>query len=155
MHWIDILVLIPIVMGLVKGVQNGFIDEVIAIGGIIVAFLGANLIGGSVAQWLVGTLHCNLIVAEIIAYVLIFVICMLILRGIGRLLSKLLDVVLLGWLNRLLGAFFGATKWLLIVTVIVFCVNRVDSLLHFMPPANETPCYTLCVELGDTCWERL
>ena len=49
-------------------------------------------------------------------------------------LTKLFKLISLGWLNRLIGGVFGAVKWVLIVSIIVLCVDMLDSVLHFIRP---------------------
>jgi membrane protein required for colicin V production len=52
---------------------------------------------------------------------------------IGKLLTKLAKVVLLGFLTRLLGALFGACKWLVICGVLVWILGQIDVFFSFLP----------------------
>ena len=67
-----------------------------------------------------------------VAYALLFLAIAIVLNIIGRLLSKLLRAIQLGFINRLLGGIFGTLKWLAVVLVVVFCLNMLDSYFHFL-----------------------
>jgi membrane protein required for colicin V production len=47
--------------------------------------------------------------------------------------DKVVDVVQLGFLNRLLGMAFGAVKNILILSVIFCVLNAIDERRHFLP----------------------
>ena len=60
----------------------------------------------------------------LLAFALTFIGIMIGVAWIGKLLTKLAKVVLLGFLNRLLGALFGACKWLVICGVLLWIVGQ-------------------------------
>ena len=52
---------------------------------------------------------------------------------IGKPLTKLAKVILLGFLNRLLGALFGACKWLVICGVLIWILGQINVFVPFLP----------------------
>ena len=57
----------------------------------------------------------------------------LVLNLIGKLLEKVLDIALLGWLNRLLGMVVSIATGALVIGTLVYLVNSANSLLGFIP----------------------
>lgn len=133
-NWLDIVILLPLLIGLVRGLMRGFITEVIAIAAVVLGFIGAKLWGQAFSAWILAQFTWPQPVCDAVAYALLFLGISIALHFIARLISKLLSAISLGWMNRLLGAAFGVAKWSLIVLAIVFCVNKLDRQFHFMKP---------------------
>ena len=132
MNWLDILLLLPLLIGLVRGLMRGLITEIIAIVAIILGIVGARLWATKFSAWLLLQFAWPEAVCHVVAYALLFLAIAIVLNIIGRLLSKLLRAIQLGFINRLLGGIFGTLKWLAVVLVVVFCVNMLDSYFHFL-----------------------
>ena len=56
---------------------------------------------------------------------------------------QLLRAIQLGFINRLLGGVFGMVKWLVVVLVVVFCINMLDSYFHFLDNSKVVQTSTL------------
>ena len=59
----------------------------------------------------------------------IIIVVLVILLGwlLARFIEKILKINTLGWLNRLLGAILGAAKIILLLSVIVYAFNRINT----------------------------
>lgn len=134
MSWLDIVILLPLIIGLVRGLMKGFVTEIIAILAVVFGFLGAKLWGAQFSAWITTQFTWPQPVCDAVAYALLFLAITLALNVVGRLFSKLLKAINLGWINRLLGGAFGVMKWALIVLAVVFCVNKADEYFHFLKP---------------------
>jgi membrane protein required for colicin V production len=69
----------------------------------------------------------------IIAFLITFVIIVIIVHFIGLLIDKFADKVSLGFLNSVLGLVFGVFKSALILSVIFVVLNTIDAKHHFLP----------------------
>lgn len=132
MSWLDVVILLPLLIGLVRGFMKGLITEIIAILAVVFGFIGAKLWGQAFSAWILSQFTWPQAVCDAVAYALLFLGISIALHFVARLISKLLSAISLGWINRLLGAAFGVAKWTLIVLAIVFCINKLDSQFHFM-----------------------
>ena len=151
MTWLDIVILLPLLVGIVRGVMRGLITEVIAILAVILGFIGAKLWGQVFSSWLLNQFTWPQPVCDAVAYALLFLAIAVALTIAGKLLSKLLKAISLAWVNRLLGATFGLLKWGLIVLAIVFCVNKLDQQFNFIQPElkQQSIIYPEAVKLAD------
>lgn len=151
MTWLDIVILLPLLIGLVRGTMKGLITEIIAIAAVILGFIGAKIWGKVFSAWLLNQFTWPQPVCDAIAYALLFLGIAVALNIVGRLLSKLLKAIKLAWVNRLLGATFGVIKWGLIVLAIVFCVNKLDEQFKFLQPElkKQSIIYSEAVKLAD------
>ena len=135
MNYLDIIISIPIVFGIIMGVKRGVVKEVLALAGIVLGIFVSRAYAGDAAAWLhdnVSTWDANLL--RPIAAFSLFILTALVCNLLAYLLTKLFKLISLGWLNRLIGGVFGAVKWVLIVSIIVLCVDMLDSVLHFIRP---------------------
>ena len=151
MTWLDIVILLPLLIGLVRGTMRGLITEVIAIAAVILGFIGAKIWGKVFSAWLLEQFTWPQPVCDAVAYALLFLGIALALNIAGRLLSKLLKAIKLGWINRALGATFGVLKWAIIVLAVVFCVNKLDQQFNFLQPElkQQSIIYPHAVNLAD------
>ncbi len=133
--WLDIVIALPLLIGLVRGVMRGLVKEVTAIAALVLGYFGTRLWGGAFAAWVAAQFAWPKPVCNLVAYSLLFIGISLSLNIAGSLLSRLMRAINLGWANRLLGAVFGAGKWALIVLVIIYLVGQVDAQWHLIPAA--------------------
>ena len=110
MSYIDIILLLPIVYGLVRGLMRGEVKEVSAIVSVVLGIIVARLFANDMTMFLHRYLSWDLSVLQVVSYGLLFLLVTLALNLTAVALSKLLQVISMGWLNRLLGALFGAIK---------------------------------------------
>ncbi|MBQ4508506.1 MAG: CvpA family protein [Paludibacteraceae bacterium] len=152
--WLDIIILLPVFWGLVRGLMQGLISEVMAILAIILGCLGAYWWAGRCAAWLHAQWAWQPAVCNAVAYALIFIAIAVALTVLANLLSRLFKAINLGGINRLCGGLFGMAKWALVVLVVLFCVNQLDSFFHFMPDSLKSSSlfYQPAVDLANRLW---
>ena len=130
--YIDILILLPLFLGLVRGLMRGLVTELIAILAVILGAVGARIWGSMCSAWLMTQFNWPDTVCDVTAYSLLFLAITIALNLLGKVFSRLLKVIHLGWLNRLLGGVFGTLKWAVIVLTLVFLVDKLDQQFHFI-----------------------
>ena len=132
MTWLDIVILVPLLIGVVLGLKRGVVTELFTILSVIGGFIGAKVWAPQVSHWLQHQVNWNGTICDVLAYALLFLAIAAALTVVGSLISRLLKAIKLGVVNRLLGALFGAGKWILIMFVVVFCVDKIDQTFHIL-----------------------
>ncbi|WP_371291288.1 CvpA family protein [Bacteroides sp.] len=127
MATIDIIILIALGAGVIIGFMKGFIRQLASILGLIVGLLAAKALYTSLAVKLCPTVTDSMTVAQILAFVIIWIAVPLIFTLVASVLTKAMEAVSLGWLNRLLGAGLGALKYLLLVSLVVCVIQFIDT----------------------------
>ena len=107
--------------------MKGFIRQLASILGLIVGLLAAKALYTSLAVKLCPTVTDSMTVAQILAFVIIWIAVPLIFTLVASVLTKAMEAVSLGWLNRLLGAGLGALKYLLLVSLVVCVIQFIDT----------------------------
>jgi membrane protein required for colicin V production len=114
MAWLDYAVLGVFAVSLALGAWRGLVREVVSILGWVIAFLAANLLAGPLGPAMPQAIPSpELRVAA--AYVIVIAVSLILTSLAGLLLSKVVQAVGLGGVDRVLGAGFGALRGLLIV----------------------------------------
>jgi membrane protein required for colicin V production len=114
----DYAVLTIVGFSVLLSVMRGFVREVFALAGWVIAFLAASLLSGRVAEWLAPVI-ANDLGRTLAAFVGVFVAALVAMSLIALALSGLIRKAGLGLEDRLLGGFFGFARGVLIVLVLV------------------------------------
>ena len=157
MSWLDIIILLPLLIGLVRGLMKGLIVEVISIAAIILGVIGAKLWSAAFAAWLILQFEWSETAAIVVSYALLFTGIALALNIFGRLLSKLFQKIQLGWLNRLLGGVFGLAKWGIVMASLVLCLHTLDTQFQFITPElkEKSMVYTNITPYAEKAWKEI
>ncbi len=123
MNWLDFVILIPMAWGAFKGLVKGLVAELLGIIGIVLGLYLANKFSAHLSA----ALNWSGRFSGILAFALIFIIVLLFFYLLIRLFNKTLDVVKLQWLNKLGGMVFGALKWAMVFSVLLYIWDLVDK----------------------------
>ena len=126
MTTIDIIILVVIGVGVIQGLMKGFVKQLASIVGLIAGLLVARALFASVAEKLAPVLGTSTVIAQILAFVLIWVPVPLGFVLVASFLTKALDAVRLGWLNRWLGSGLGALKYMILIGLAIHVLEYID-----------------------------
>ena len=122
----DIVILVLIGIGVIQGLMKGFLKQLAIIVGLVAGLLVARALFGVVAEHLVTALGTSMTIAQILSFILIWVIVPLLCIMVSSVLTKALDAINLGWINRLLGGLLGAVKIMLLIGLAIHVFEYLD-----------------------------
>ena len=131
---LDIVLLICFVPAIVSGVTKGFIRQVVEIVAILAGAWVAFRCSSMFSVWLARYIQLDQIYRHIICFVLIIIIVALLLNLLGRILTKTLDALSLGWFNYLLGLVFGILKVAIVLGLLILGFEALNANLHLVDP---------------------
>lgn len=141
---IDILVAILIIIALVKGYRNGFIVAVFSVIALLVGLAAAIKLSALVAEYLKDSVNISVKWLPALAFALVFLGAVLLVRLGAGAIQKTMELVMLGWLNRLAGILLYTLLYLVIFSVILFYAEKMHLLTeltildskayHFLQP---------------------
>ena len=117
MNPFDVFIIIVVCYSIIRGLFRGLVKEVSSIIGVLGGFYAAYSYHPMVAK-LISSLVKDPAYLNILSFLIIFCAILIIISVIGVIIKYLLNVVFLGWIDRLCGVFFGLIKGILIVTVL-------------------------------------
>lgn len=127
MATLDIIILAIIGIGFLSGLINGALKQLAGLLGLVVGLLAARALYASVAEEVFSRVTDNLTVAQALSFVAIWMVVPLLFLLVATVLTKMLEAMSLGWVNRLLGAAAGALLHALMVSLLVGVVEHVDT----------------------------
>ncbi len=122
MNPFDMAIVVILGYCVIRGIFRGLIKEVFSAIGVVAGFYVAYVYHETVSlilsEWITAPAYIH-----IISFVLLFCMVFLIITVIGLLLRFIVKIALLGVLDRILGAVFGALKAIVIVSLIYLLLS--------------------------------
>ena len=128
MNYLDIIIAIPLMYGLIKGFANGLIKEVTGLLGLLIGvYVAINF-----SEYLIPKFTEYLSDYEkfvpIIAFGVLFLVSVIIIKILGYIINRLTNALALGIISRLLGSVFGVLKIVIIFSFLLFVETEYDFL---------------------------
>lgn len=127
MNWFDLVVLILMLIALVNGYRKGLIQQLV---GLAIIILSA-IFGGKLAAYILPELNRFLDLspnlARVLSFLLAFAAIAIVISLIGNLIQKFLNIILLSFVNRLLGSFIAVGTLMFILSIILNLVLMLDK----------------------------
>ena len=117
----DIIICLILGFFTFNGFLHGFIEEMSKIISLICGFIFAAKFHNLLIPYLTPYIKDESICITV-AYFCLLIISVLIITIIATMFQKFIELVLLGWLNKLLGAFLGLIKGMMIVSLMLFII---------------------------------
>ena len=143
MNILDIILLICFVPAIIQGLRTGFIAQAISIISIIVGIWASARFANIVTAWIGQYITASEQVLKLVAFALILIAVFLVLAALGKMLEGVFRLVMLGWLNKLLGVLFALLKTALIVGLLIIAFTSVNDTFKFVQESvlNESVLY--------------
>ena len=132
MSIVDIILLICFVPALISGIRKGFISQVISIVSIIAGVWVSYEFATPVGTWLSQYIDAAENVLKLISFLIIMIAVFAGLALVGKLLEGIINFVMLGWVNKLLGVVFALLKTGLIVGLAIMLFCSLNNSLHLV-----------------------
>lgn len=127
MNGLDIVILIVIAIGALMGLMKGFLRQLASILGLVVGLLAARMLYMPLAEKLSPSLTDSITTAQILSFLAIWAIVPIVFTLVAFLVSHALDLIALGWINRLLGMVLGAVKYVLFIMLAIHILDYLDE----------------------------
>lgn len=157
MNILDIIILVCIVPAVIVGICKGFISQAMALCSILVGVWASSRFANVVAGWISGYLSISAPVVKVISFILILVVVIVLLYLIGKMLEGVVKLVMLGWVNRLLGALFALAACVLALGVAVLAFNALNNAFHLVKPSviSDSVLYPVIKDIADSVFPYL
>jgi len=132
MNVLDIILLICFIPAVIQGIRNGFIAQVISIAALILGVWASARFTPEVSTWLAQYITVSDQVMKVISFTAILLMSFLVLALIGKFLEATFKLVMLGWLNSLLGAVFSLIKAGLVIGLVIMAFCSLNNTFNFV-----------------------
>lgn len=122
MNLLDYLLIAILGYCLVRGIFRGLVKELSSIVGVFGGFYAAYTYYPQISR-LVGHWIDNAGYRNIVSFLILFLSIYLVVSIAGVMIKHLLNIVFLGWVDRIGGALFGSIKGVMITTVVILMLT--------------------------------
>ncbi|MGB5554460.1 MAG: CvpA family protein [Flavobacteriaceae bacterium] len=127
MSFLDIILGLLLIYGLYKGLKNGLFVEIASIVALIAGIYGAIHFSYFAGDYLSKNMQWEERYINLAAFVVTFIIIVIAVNLAGTLLTKIANFAMLGLLNKIAGALFGALKVAIILGALLIFFERVNN----------------------------
>lgn len=132
MNLIDSICLIILIYGSYKGFRNGIVGELLSFLGILLGIYLSKTYYPIADEYLATIFDSTNQLISLISVILIFSVTIIMTKILSKVITKALNVMALGLLNKLIGSIFGLLKYLLILCIITFIFLEANDIFVFI-----------------------
>lgn len=122
--WIDLLFLVVIIAAVIKGAMRGIVLALFSFIGWFIGLAAALKLSAVVAVYLQEHTTINAKWLPLLSFLLVFVLVVMLVQWAGKALEGVLNLALLGWVNKLGGALLYVGMYTIIFSVILFYADK-------------------------------
>lgn len=137
MNFLDIILVIPLLWGGYHGFRKGIVREVSTLFALFLGIYGALNFATHLESFF-SSFEIDKAFVPLISFAVVFLAIVVFVNILGRILDRLTKMVALGPFTKLLGAAFGLTKYLVIISAILYFFNPIERELKIIQKQDKT-----------------
>lgn len=138
---IDIVFALLMLLAIYKGYRRGLIVAIFSIIALLVGLAAAVKLSTLVAAYLDNSLNVSARWLPVISFILVFIAAVFIVRLGAAAIEKTIELAMLGWLNRIGGILLYAALYTIILSVLLFYLEKINLLTQEAVLASATHKY--------------
>ncbi len=123
---IDIAFVVFLLLAFSNGYKKGIIHSIFSVLALLIGLFAALKFGNDLAQFIHSDLGWHSSVVPLLSFLLVFILACMLVAALSKAIEKFLDLILLGFFNKLAGGLL----WLVIVTLVfstfLFFINQMN-----------------------------
>jgi|SRR5690554_753306 len=123
MNTLDTVLGMILVISFLFGLKKGFLKAFLSLLGIVVAVYAAMFFSGYVENFLSRQFSWSEDLLRLASFLLTFLVVLIAFSLLGRIMTQLVNFMMLGLMNKLLGGLFIMLKYAFLVSVVFMFVN--------------------------------
>ncbi|MBK9938968.1 MAG: CvpA family protein [Chitinophagaceae bacterium] len=125
---IDIIFAVILVLAILKGYQRGLVIGLFSLVAVIIGLAAAMKLSTVVAGYIGKAVKVSEEWLPIISFAVVFLIVLLLIRLGARAIEKAIEVVLLGWVNKIGGIILFTAIYITVFSVLLFYAEQMKLL---------------------------
>ena len=134
MATLDIILLCCFIPGIIRGISKGFLEQALALVGIVLSVWAAFRFSSLVCTWLKPYVEVSETTLNVISFALILVAVSLLVFLVAKLLTKVAELAMLGWLDKTLGLVLALAVNALVIGVFIILFDTVNNKFSLVKP---------------------
>lgn len=155
MNLVDIILIVPIVWFAYQGFKKGFVIELASLAALILGIYAAIYFSGYVADILVNSFNMGPKYVPVVSFIITFVVIVFLVYSVGKILEKLIDMIALGFVNKLAGSVFGILKGAVMISIVLMIINHFNEDLISSDKKDNSFLYAPVEGIAPLLWDSL
>lgn len=126
----DIIFAVLLVLAALRGYRQGLIVGLFSLVSIIIGLAAALKLSALMAGWIGSSVNISKEWLPLISFIIVFLLVVLLIRLGARAIEQTVELVMLGWVNKLAGIILYVVIYTLVYSVILFYVEQ----MHLLQP---------------------
>ena len=127
MNYIDIVLGLLLLFSAINGFRKGLIVELASLAALVLGIWSAIEFSDVTANYLTDKINFTSDYLNIISFAITFVVIVVLVHIVAKVVNKLVETVMLGFVNKLAGLAFGIVKAALILSIVLLVFDKIDS----------------------------
>ncbi len=127
MNYIDIILALLLVLAAFNGFRKGLVVELASLAALVLGIWGAIEFSDITSEFLTEHFEITTKYLHIISFIITFIVIVVLVHLIGSVVNKLVETVMLGFINKLAGMAFGVLRSALILSIILVVFDKIDE----------------------------
>jgi membrane protein required for colicin V production len=132
MNYIDIVLTILLVLSAISGFRKGLIVELASLAALVLGIWGAFEFSHVTSAFLVENLNWKWDHLNIASFIITFIVIVILVHIIGNTVNKIVETVMLGFVNKLAGLVFGIIRTALVLSILLIIFDEIDEDVHIL-----------------------
>lgn len=147
LNYVDIILIVPMAFGLIRGLFRGFIREVLGLAAIAIGIAASYFYAAELAAYLRISFPNTGQWLDMLSYLMIFTLVVIVINLLARYLTNVSRLLALGLINRIAGGLFGLCKVLLILMLTLHLFGPwLENWRNQVPKWKQSSVYDLLEE---------
>lgn len=132
MNYIDIVLLLLLLTGAIRGFIKGFIFEIAVLGALFLGMYTGFHFAYIIQPYLLKIGKMNPLTVSYVSFFITFLLVAIGIFFLAKLFEGLINIAALGIFNKILGAVFGLLKYAFIISIVLYFFNQLDAKHHYL-----------------------
>ena len=125
-NWFDLTVGILLLLAVINGYRKGLIMQLVGLAILVLSAIFGGRVAEMILPHLTGWIDLSPEAARVLSFLLAFAAIAIALTLVGKLIQRFFDLVLLSFLNRLIGAVIAAGTMMLFLSILLNLLLLLD-----------------------------
>ena len=156
---LDIIIIVIIAASAIWGIFKGFVRQFVSIAALMLGIWCSFRFSESFSEYVkeLITLSISQDALHVAIFIAIFMAVLILAHLIGKGIERIVKFTMLGWLNCLLGFFFGAVKAVIVLGILAHITTYVNDMFHIIPKEifNNSTWYAFIEEFSNKIFPYL
>jgi membrane protein required for colicin V production len=132
MNYIDIVLAILLVLSAISGFRKGLVVELASLAALVLGIWGAVEFSHITSEFLVENLNWKWNHLNIASFIITFIVIVILVHIVGNTVNKMVETVMLGFVNKLAGLVFGIVRAALVLSILLIVFDEIDEDVHIL-----------------------